>query len=225
MENITILLLEDEDRLRKLVAKYLQNEGYKVVEADYGKLALEKFDETEFHMAILDVMLPDIDGWTVLKRIRETSSIPVMMLTARSEEVDKLFGFELGADDYITKPFSPKELMARVKAVLSRTIKNRMESEISVNSIRINSKERQVYINDKVVDLTPNEYGLLYYLALNQNNAVSREMILDNVWGYDFYGDTRTVDTHIKRLRKKLGEDGDNIKAIRGFGYRIEVKE
>lgn len=225
LSKINILLLEDEDNLRKLVAKYLENEGYNVVQVDQGKMAIEELENKEFHLALLDVMLPDIDGWTVLKKMRSTSEIPVIMLTARNDEVDKLFGFELGADDYITKPFSPKEMVARVKALLLRTVKKRMDSEVVVENIRINSDQHQVYIENQIIELTPNEYELLYYLALNKNNALSREMILDNVWGYDFFGDARTVDTHIKRLRKKLGDKSDIIKAIRGFGYRLEVKE
>lgn len=186
MEPINILILEDEDSLRNLVSKYLDAEGYKSVLCESGQQALIELENKTFQLALLDVMLPDIDGWTVLKKIRETSKMPVIMLTARSDEMDKLFGFELGVDDYITKPFSPKELVARVKAVLSRSIEKSENPEIAVGNIRIHTKERQVYDHDKALPLTPIEYNLIHYLAINMNNAVSREMILDNVWGYDF---------------------------------------
>ena len=205
MYDIRILIVEDDDRIREILIKYMKKDN--------------KYD-----IAVLDVMLPDIDGWSILKHIRESDSdIPVIMLTARAEEEDRLFGFELGADDYVTKPFSAKELIARVKVQLKKSHRSVVDSMMVIGNIKINTEYRQVYVNDKAVEMTPIEYSLLQYFADNRNIALTRDQILDNVWGYDYYGDERTVDTHVKRLRKKLDDEGDKIKTVRGHGYRLAV--
>ncbi len=218
-----ILIADDESRMRKLVGDFLKREGYMVFEAGDGEEALEKFHEiNSIDLAILDVMMPKYDGWAVCREIRKNSKIPIIMLTARSEETDELFGFELGADEYVTKPFSPKILVARVNALFRRI----EEDENIVNKygdIKIDYSARRVFISDDVVQLSPKEYDLLEFLTRNKGKALSREQILNEVWGYDYYGDLRTVDTHIKRLRNKLGENRNFIKTVRGIGYRFEV--
>ncbi|MBM7614710.1 response regulator [Alkaliphilus hydrothermalis] len=224
MVGTNILLVEDEDKLRRLVATYLKREMVNVVEAADGKEALDLWYEQEFHMVILDVMLPHYDGWTICKRIRETSAIPILMLTARGEENDKLFGFELGADDYMTKPFSVKELVARVKALLKRSQQQLSTEILYINELKIDKKSHQVYLGDELLQLSPKEYDLLLYFIHHENIALTRELLLDGVWGYDYYGDLRTVDTHVKRLRQKLKEIGKKIVTVRGVGYRFEVK-
>jgi len=220
---INILLADDEARMRKLVSDFMKKEGYNVIEAEDGKKALAIVNSGQnLSLAILDVMMPEIDGWTVCREIRRNSKIPVIMLTARAEETDELFGFDLGADEYITKPFSPLILVARVQALLRRTV----VSEIAVNMIEgleIDKNRRVVSVEGERVDLSPKEFELLIYLVENQSLAVSREQILNSVWDYDYFGDARTVDTHIKRLRYKLGTKGDIIQTVRGFGYRFEV--
>lgn len=216
--------MEDDMRLRQLVATYLGKEEFEVVEAEDGKIAMEKWAENEIDLVILDVMLPEYDGWTVCRNIRQESRIPIIMLTARSEENDKLFGFELGVDDYVTKPFSTKELVARVKALLKRSGKTSFEDEIVIEDLKINTKYHMVFINEAVIELTPKEYDLLLYFINNKNIALSREKILDGVWGRDYFGDLRTVDTHVKRLRKKLQEMSQYLSTVRGLGYRFEVK-
>ena len=221
MYNIKILLVEDDPRLREIVNKYLENEDFVVTLATCGKEAFEALEEEEFHLILLDVMLPDTDGWTILRKIRTSKETPVVMLTARSEEQDKLFGFELGADDYITKPFSMKLLLARIKAVLKRNQVLSASNEVTVNDITLNKDYRQVYISGNKLELSPIEYSLLLYFVDNLNLALSRNQILDSVWGYDYFGDERTVDTHIKRLRKKLGEKSQVIETVRGHGYRM----
>lgn len=223
MVGSTILLVEDEENLRKLIVAYLKREMVNVVEAADGKEALELWEENKYDLVILDVMLPEYDGWTICKRIRENSHVPIIMLTARSEEGDKLFGFDLGADDYITKPFSVKELVARVRALLKRSNRQLLAEIIDVGELRVDKKMHQVFLYDEPIDLTPKEYDLLLVFLHNQNQALTREVILDNVWGYDYYGDLRTVDTHVKRLRKKLGHMGKQIITVRGLGYRFEV--
>ncbi len=224
MNSLKILLVEDDMRLRKLVATYLRKEDFEVVEAEDGKIAMERWSESEIDLVILDVMLPEYDGWTVCRNIRRESRVPIMMLTARSEENDKLFGFELGVDDYVTKPFSTKELVARVKALLKRSGKTSFEDEIVFGTLKINTKYHMVFINEEVIELTPKEYDLLVYFINNKNIALSREKILDGVWGHDYFGDLRTVDTHVKRLRKKLQEMSEYLSTVRGLGYRFEVK-
>ena len=219
----TILLVEDEKNLRKLIKTYLKKEMINVVEAADGKEALELWEDNKYALIILDVMLPEYDGWTVCKRIRQNSHVPIIMLTARSEEDDKLFGFDLGADDYVTKPFSVKELVARVKALLKRSKRPLLDEIIEIEGLRVDKKMHQVFLYDEPINLTPKEYDLLLVFLNNQNQALTREVILDNVWGYDYYGDLRTVDTHVKRLRKKLKHMGKQIVTVRGLGYRFEV--
>lgn len=225
MYNINILFIEDDLRIREIVRKYFEKEAFQLYEVGTGKEAYQLMEDHDFHLVILDVMLPDTDGWTILKAIRRKKEIPVIMLTARSEEEDKLFGFELGADDYITKPFSTRLLLARVKAVLKRNHIQSMNNEIQMNGIRVNKDYRQVYIGEEKLDLTPIEYSLLLYFVDNVNIALSRNQILDHVWGYDYFGDERTVDTHVKRLRKKLFNQSDCIETIRGHGYRMVKTE
>lgn len=218
-----IMVVEDEERLRKVIIKYLVNEGYQVIEAKDGKEALDYFFDDAIDLIILDIMMPEYDGWSVCRTIRKESQTPIIMLTARSEESDRVFGFELGADDYVTKPFSLKELIMRVKALLKRT-NNVTDNEKNIGDIKIDIKSHKVYIKDKEIDLSPKEYNLLLYFSHNIGQALTRENILDKVWGYDYYGDLRTVDTHIKRLRKKIATSIVQIKTVRGIGYRFEVK-
>ncbi len=222
---MTILLAEDEERLRKLVSTYLKRENYHVLEAKNGKEALRIWEDHSVDLMILDVMMPEVDGWSVCRRIRENSDLPILMLTARGEENDKLFGFDLGVDDYVTKPFSVKELMARIKVLLKRSHKEIKEDQLKLEDLVIDTVKHQVYLAGKALDLSPKEYDLLYYFMINKNQALTRETILDSVWGYDYYGDLRTVDTHVKRLRRKLEESGKKIVTVRGIGYRLEVKE
>ncbi len=219
----TVLLVEDEKNLRKLIVTYLKREMIDVVEAVDGREALELWEENKYDLVILDVMLPEYDGWTVCKRIRQNSHVPIIMLTARAEESDKLFGFDLGVDDYVTKPFSVKELVARVKALLKRSNRQLLTEIIEVEELKVDKKMHQAFLNDEPIDLTPKEYDLLLVFLHNRNQALTREIILDSVWGYDYYGDLRTVDTHVKRLRKKLGHMGKQIITVRGLGYRFEV--
>lgn len=226
MNNKKVLLVEDESSLRQLMKTYFLKEGAEVIEAGDGRVALNKFEENNIDLVILDIMLPEYDGWSVCKRIREKSDIPILMLTARSEENDKLFGFELGADDYMTKPFSLKELIARSKVLIKRSRKEMDLKDILIlENIKIDRLSHKVFINNIEVEFSPKEYDLLNYFVTNKNQALSREMILNGVWGYDYYGDLRTVDTHIKRLRQKLEDEGDKITTVRGFGYRFEVTE
>ncbi|MEZ0536406.1 response regulator transcription factor [Caldicellulosiruptoraceae bacterium PP1] len=215
-----ILLVEDEEKIRKVIKLYLEKEGFIVEEATDGIEAIEKFKPSTFSVVILDVMLPQKDGWSVLREIRKKDDTPVIMLTARGEEDDKIFGFDLGADDYVVKPASPKEIVARVKAILKRTKKDK-QSEL----LFIDKAAREVYVKGNRINLTQKEYELLLYLYERQNTALSREQILDAVWGYDYFGDLRTVDTHIKNLREKLGEIREYIETVRGYGYRFEVKK
>lgn len=221
MYNIKILLVEDDSRLREIVNKYLENEDFVVTLASSGQEAYDALETDLFHLILLDVMLPDTDGWSILRKIRKDQETPVIMLTARSEEQDKLFGFELGADDYITKPFSMKLLLARIKAVLKRNQVLSVNNEVTVNEITLNKDYRQVFIDGRKLELSPIEYSLLLYFVDNLNLALSRNQILDSVWGFDYYGDERTVDTHVKRLRKKLGDKSQVIETVRGHGYRM----
>jgi len=219
MEKI-ILIADDEQLLRQLMHDFLLPEGFHILEAEDGKEALALFEEKSPDLVILDVMMPGYDGWTVCREIRKTSSVPIIMLTAKGEEIDQLFAFDLGADEYITKPFSPKILVARVKALFRR-----QESDATTTpaeGITIDENAHQVSLGDEIVDLSPKEYELLTYLAGNAGKALSRQQILDKVWDYDYYGDLRTVDTHINRLRSKLKDKGKAITTIRGYGYRFE---
>jgi DNA-binding response OmpR family regulator len=215
-----ILLLEDEDKMRKVVKNFLVKAGYEVIEACDGEEALELFYENTYDLAILDVMVPKIDGWTICRKIRKESKIPIIMLTARSTEDDELFGFDLGADEYITKPFSLKILLARVKVLLKRKDSIIDESSLKVGQLEIDSKSHKVIFCEEILDLTPKEYDMLLMMVKNKDIAISRERFLNQIWGFDYYGDLRTVDTHVKQLRKKL--KGKHIKTVRGVGYRFE---
>ena len=222
MHQINILIAEDEERLRKIVVKYLASEGFRVLEAEDGVKALEIFNSYDIDLLILDVMMPKLDGWNVLKKVREDSAVPVIMLTARDSEEDTLFGFRLGTDDYVTKPFRTGELVARVKALLNRAGKLNREEIMVSGGITVNSSARLVSVGGTEVELTPKEYDLLLYFLNNQKQALSRDQILNRIWGYDYDGEDRTVDTVVKRLRQKLGSEGERIKTIRGMGYRLD---
>lgn len=220
---MTILVVDDELLIRNVIKEYLLNEGYKVLEAEDGFDALRVLSDNKVDLIVLDIMMPKMDGFTCLSEIRKTKNIPVIMLSARKEETDKLSSFDLGVDDYVTKPFSPKELVARVKAHLKRTATN--EENYTYKNLKVDYKGRKVTINDKEVNLTPKEYELLTYFIENKGIALSREQLLNNVWDYDYYGDDRTVDTHIKMLRKSLGDYRNLIKTIREVGYKYETEE
>lgn len=221
---MNILIADDEIKMRKLLKEYLLLEGYDTFEASNGEEAIEQFGMREYEAVLLDVMMPLVDGWTVLRTIRRSSDVPVVMLTARGEEYDKLFGFELGADDYMVKPFSPKELMARLKAVTKRNKKGRdNEAEgYEYEGLKIDTSARAVYIDGSQVKMTPKEYELLIYLAGNKNRALTRQQILDGVWGLDFFGDDRTVDTHVKVLRESLGPYKGMVSTVWGVGYKFD---
>ncbi len=226
MEKIKILVVDDESRMRKLVRDFLMKSGYQVVEAADGEEALDLFfEEKDFSLVILDVMMPKIDGWQVCREIREYSKIPIIMLTAKGEESDELQGFKLGVDEYISKPFSPKILVARVDALLRRANILNKEEILSVGGIEINVSARQVTVDGRIIELSFKEFELLEYFISNQGIALSREKILNNVWNFDYFGDARTIDTHVKKLRSKLGEKGSYIRTIWGMGYKFEVDE
>ena len=225
MNDVTILVVDDESRMRKLVKDFLAQKQYKVLEAADGEEALTVFEENQnkINLILLDVMMPKLDGWSVLRQIRQKSKVPIIMLTARGEEQDELFGFELGVDEYISKPFSPKILVARVEAILNRTMEKKDET-VDYGGIVIDSSGRTVKVDGKQVDMSLREYELLKYLVDNNKVALSRDKILNNVWNYDYYGDTRTIDSHIKKIRHKLGKKGKYIETIRGVGYKFEVE-
>ena len=224
MENIKILVVDDESRMRKLVKDFLTREGYMVIEAGDGMEAMDIFyGEKDIALVILDVMMPKMDGWQVCREIRESSKVPIIMLTARSEERDELQGFELGVDEYIYKPFSPKILVARVNAILRRTLGSAGGDVIEAGGIVIDKAAHIVKIDGKPVELSYKEFELLAYFVENQGIALSREKILNNVWNYDYFGDARTIDTHVKKLRSKLGDKGEYIRTIWGMGYKFEV--
>ena len=220
-----ILIVDDESRMRKLIKDFLAAKGYNILEAEDGEKALQVFEENseKISLILLDVMMPKLDGWSVLRQIRQTSKVPIIMLTARGEEQDELFGFELGVDEYISKPFSPKILVARVEAILKRTQGNSKEVK-DYGGIEIDKDGRTVTVDGKVLELSLREYELLVYLVENENIALSRDKILNNVWNYDYYGDSRTIDSHIKKIRHKLGKRGKYIQTMRGVGYKFEVK-
>lgn len=226
MEKIKILIVDDESRMRKLIRDFLEREGYQILEASDGIQAMDLFyaDKT-IDLIILDVMMPRMDGWQVCKEVREHSKVPIMMLTARAEEWNELKGFELGVDEYITKPFSPKILVARVAALLKRTKSTMDEESIDAGGIVINKTAHMVTIDEENIELSIKEFELLLYFVENQRIALSREKILNHVWNYDYFGDARTIDTHVKKLRSKLGEKGNYIKTIWGMGYKFEVEE
>ena len=224
MDKIKILVVDDESRMRKLVRDFLEREGYAVREAENGLEAMEIFyEEKDIALVILDVMMPKMDGWQTCREIRQSSNVPVIMLTARSEERDELQGFNLGVDEYISKPFSPKILVARVEAILRRSHVLGTEEVVSAGGISIDKSAHQVRIDGQEVELSFKEFELLTYFIENQGIALSREKILNNVWTYDYFGDARTIDTHVKKLRNKLGDRGSYIKTIWGMGYKFEV--
>lgn len=223
-----ILIVDDEMQIRELVKKYAQFEGYEVSEACNGLEAISKVNEKKPDIIIMDVMMPELDGYSAVKEIRKNNKIPIIMLSARGEEYDKLYGFDLGIDDYVTKPFSPKELMMRINAVLTRYHSKEDSKEepktLTFATLKIDLSAHIVYVDDVKIDLTHKEYELLLYLVNNANVAVTREQLLEKVWGYGYYGDDRTLDTHMKSLRKKIGKYSDNIITIRRVGYRFETK-
>ena len=225
MVNNCILVVDDEIRMRKLIKDFLVAKGNSILEAEDGEKALEVFEENKnkINLVLLDVMMPKLDGWSVLRQIRQESKAPIIMLTARGEEQDELFGFELGVDEYISKPFSPKILVARVEAILKRTAPDSKEVK-DYGGVEIDKEGRTVKVDGKLIELSLREYELLTYLGENKDIALSRDKILNNVWNYDYYGDSRTIDSHIKKIRHKLGKKGKYIKTIRGVGYKFEVK-
>ena len=223
MKNNKILIVDDEARMRKLLKDFLNASNYEIVEAENGQVALDLFKSDEsISLILLDVMMPILDGWATLREIRKISKIPVIMLTARGEERDELFGFELGVDEYISKPFSPKILVARVEALLKRCYPD-SDTNIEYDGIIIDKTAHIVTVDGKNADLSMKEFELLEYLMANVGVALSREKILNNVWNYDYYGDSRTIDSHIKKLRKKLGKKGNHIETVRGLGYKFEL--
>ena len=224
MDKTKILIVDDEDRMRKLVKDFLTRDGFEVLECSNGLEAVDTFTaDPSVALIILDVMMPVLDGWSAAEAIRKLSDVPIIMLTARSEERDELKGFSLGVDEYITKPFSPKVLVARVNALLKRVAGDpALDDEISVGTIRLNRRTHMVYADGNPVELSVKEFELLAYFMENKNIALSRENILNNVWDYDYYGEARTIDTHVKKLRAKLGPAGDMIKTIWGMGYKFE---
>lgn len=218
-----LLIVDDEERIRALIKKYALLEGHSVYEAQNGLEAVELCKKESFDIIIMDIMMPELDGFSAVKALREFSQAPVIMLSARGEEYDKLHGFELGVDDYVVKPFSPRELMMRIDAIMKRAGKKENEHKIyQKDGLKIDFTARKVYVDDKEVNLTPKEYDLLFYMAENRNIALSRERLISAVWGYDYFGDDRTLDTHIKMLRKSLGGASGVIVTLRGVGYRFE---
>lgn len=220
-----ILVVDDEEHIRTIIKKYADFEGYAVEEAENGMQAVELCREKEYDLVIMDIMMPELDGFSACREIRKHSDVPVIMLSARGEEYDRIHGFELGIDDYVVKPFSPKELMMRVSAVLKRSKKEEKSERdvVQIGALKVDFTGRVVEIDGKRLDLTPKEYDLLFYLVRNKNIALTREQLLNAVWGYDFYGDDRTLDTHIKLLRKSLGDYSSHIVTLRGVGYRFEA--
>ena len=218
-----VLIVDDEDLIRNIIKDYCLNEGFSIVEACDGVDAIEMVkNNSDIDIIVLDIMMPNMDGYTAYKEIKKISSIPTIILSARGEEYDKLMGFDLGVDDYLTKPFSPRELIARIKAILKRD--NKVTEIYSYKDLKIDIKAHSVYIKDKEIELTPKEYELLLYFVENKSIALSREQLLGKIWGYDFFGDDRTVDTHIKTLRSRLGKYRYLIKTVRGVGYKFEER-
>lgn len=223
---MTLLIVDDEARIRDLIRKYATFEGYNVEEASNGMEAIEKCRQKNYDLIIMDVMMPELDGFSTCREIRRKSQVPVIMLSARGEEYDRIHGFELGIDDYVVKPFSPRELMMRVSAVLKRTAANAPAAsdgeQVTIGDMVVDFAARQVTIKGEKLNLSPKEYDLLFYMVRNRGIALTREKLISDVWGYDFFGDDRTLDTHIKLLRKSLGEYADKITTLRGVGYRFE---
>jgi two-component system response regulator ResD len=225
MDKLKVLVVDDESRMRKLVKDFLVKNNYDVVEAEDGSAALDIFFEhKDIALIILDVMMPKMDGWEVCREVREYSKVPIIMLTAKTDERDELQGFQLGVDEYISKPFSPKILVARVEAILRRTNQTNTDEIMEAGGIQMNKAAHIVMIDNKAVDLSYKEFELLTYFMENRGIALSREKILNNVWNYDYFGDARTIDTHVKKLRSKMGEKGDLIKTIWGMGYKFEAE-
>ena len=226
MAKQTILIVDDESRMRKLLSDFLVKTGYSVLEAENGRQALDVFNrEKDISLMILDVMMPEMDGWEVCREVRKSSDLPIIMLTARAEEKDELLGFKLGVDEYISKPFSPKILVARVEAILRRTSDMVSEALIECGAIRVDQTAHIVYVDDETVELSVKEFELLVYFMENRGIALSREKILNSVWNYDYFGDARTIDTHVKKLRSKLGARGNYIHTIWGLGYKFEPEK
>ena len=226
MDAIKVLMVDDESRMRKLVKDFLTKKGFTVIEAGDGEEAVDKFFEVkDIALIVLDVMMPKMDGWQVCREIRQYSKVPIIMLTAKSDEKDELQGFDLGVDEYITKPFSPKILVARVEAILRRSNVLAADDTMEAGGIELNKAAHEVLIDGKSVELSYKEFELLAYFMSNQGVALSRERILNNVWNYDYFGDARTIDTHVKKLRSKLGTKGEYIKTIWGMGYKFEVDQ
>lgn len=226
MQKVKVLIIEDESRIREMLREYLENVDFQVAEAENGIYGLEKFREEPYNIILLDVMLPDIDGWSVCREIRRNSDIPIIMLTARGEEYDKLFGFELGADDYITKPFSPNELVARMRAVLKRGKDTSSDADKEIfqyKALSVNLVARKVTLDNSIVEMTPKEFDLFSFFIKNPDRVFTREQLLNKVWGYEFGGDDRTVDTHIKMLRESLKEYRSLIVTVWGVGYKFEI--
>lgn len=225
MDKLKILVVDDESRMRKLVKDFLLRNNYEVLEAEDGSQALDIFfAQNDISLIILDVMMPKMDGWQVCKEVRAYSQVPIIMLTAKSDERDELQGFELGVDEYISKPFSPKILVARVEAILRRTNQSNVEEILEAGGISINKAAHIVTLDGRQVNLSYKEFELLSYFVENQGIALSREKILNSVWNYDYFGDARTIDTHVKKLRSKMGNKGDMIKTIWGMGYKFEAE-
>ena len=220
-----ILLVEDEENIRKIIKDYFSAEGFEVVEAEDGKRGIELFEDGKFDVIILDIMMPEIDGWTVCRRIRKISNIPILMLTARTDEDDELMGFELRADDYVKKPFSPAVLIARVKLLLAKKrLHENFNDKIEKYGISVDNSRRLVVVNDTIVELTQKEFDIFLFLFTNEKNVLTREQILYHVWGNDYFGDIRIVDNHIKKIRKALGEKAYYVRTVFGVGYKFEVK-
>lgn len=222
-----ILVVDDEMNIRRVVREYAEFEGYEVDEAENGMAAIDKVKNNDYDLIVMDIMMPKLDGFSTCKELKKSKDIPVIMLSARGEEYDKLFGFEIGIDDYVVKPFSPKELMARIKAVIKRNSsqENVLPERLVFDGLEIDLAGREVYVDGKKASMTPKEYDLLFYLVKNKNLALTRDKLLEEVWGYDFFGDDRTVDTHIKMLRNSLGDYRKFIVTLRGMGYKFEYSQ
>ncbi len=218
-----VLIVDDEAKIREVLKEYVEFEGGEADEAEDGMQAVRMCKERDYDIVLMDIMMPKLDGFSAVKEIKKTKNVPVIMLSARGEEYDKLFGFEIGADDYVTKPFSPKEVMARIHAVLKRTEKEEQGDVVSFEGLTVDMAGRNVYVDGEKVELTPKEYEILFYFVKNKGIALSREKLLYDVWGFDFYGDDRTVDTHIKMLRSSLGPYRKFIVTLRGLGYKFEA--
>ncbi|NMW84869.1 response regulator transcription factor [Peptoniphilus sp. AGMB00490] len=219
-----ILVVDDEKSIREVIRTYAEFEGHEVVEASDGLEAIDKVREENFDVIVMDIMMPKLDGFSSYKEIKKIKDIPVLMLSARGEEYDKLFGFEIGIDDYVTKPFSPKELMARLNVIVNRNNKIEENNTMEFEGLKIDLDGRVVFVDDEIVDLTPKEYDLLVYMVKNKNIALSRDKLLNQVWGYDFYGEDRTVDTHIKMLRNSIKKYRKFIITVRGVGYKFDTR-